>query len=551
MPQNIYKPRVRRRKAYAVAIRVLWSYLWLRFLSRFRGKAWYKRKVSSLNTRSADRIKKTILELQGLFIKFGQLISILSNVLPLAFREPLESLQDKIPPRPYEEVSATLKTQLGKSPEALFDHFEKEPIAAASIGQVHRARLGQEEVVVKIQHANIEVTAKADLIIIKNLLRLVARFYQIRGFEHLYEQVKVMISEELDYQREATAMKLIAESFETDNDYRLSIPEVFSEFTTPKVLVARFHKGVSIGNIKQLDAWKIDRKDLMDRLIRAYCKMILLDGFYHADPHPGNILVNEAGELILLDFGATAMLSPKMKGAIPKLIQAVIRDDDAEMVEALQEMGCISRSKDSFRTAEKFLGTLKEFMNSEVEINNLDVKINAGAGSVLRLVNQLDLRELTQAFEIPKDWVLLNRTITLLGGLTNQVAPDLNPIQVVRPFIKKHLVFTRDGLTGIVWDTLKTQAAAAIALPGDTHRFLKMANKGDLEVQIRGINKGHKLLYLLGLQFLYAGLGIAAILLRDIFGESQQNWMIGLGLFFGLLFLRASFRGRKLFRHKG
>ncbi|MCB0707502.1 MAG: AarF/ABC1/UbiB kinase family protein [Saprospiraceae bacterium] len=549
MDQRIYRPAFRRRKAYATAFRVMGSYLWLRFVSRFRGKRWHQKQIGELNHRNADRIKKTILQLQGLFIKFGQLISILSNILPAEFREPLESLQDKVPPRDYSEVRQTIQAQLGKTPEELFDHFEETPIAAASIGQVHKARLGTEEVIVKIQHANIEQTAQADLLIIRILLRLVARFYQIRGFEHLYEQVRQMIEEELDYKREATAMKIISESFEVAPDFQLVIPEVFPAFTTPKILVARFHAGVSIGNVSQLDAWNIDREDLMDRLIRAYCKMILLDGYYHADPHPGNILVNEQGQLVLLDFGATAWLSNKMKGAIPKLIQAIIQDDDAQMLQALQEMGCISKTKESYRTAEKFLGTLKEFINNELEIDNLNVKVHAGAGSILRMVNQLDLREMTQAFEIPKDWVLLNRTITLLGGLSNQVAPGLNPVQVVRPFIKKHLIFTKDGISKIVWDTLKTQATAAIALPGDTHRFLKMANKGDLEIMIRGVSPGFKLVYLLGQQFLFAGLTIYGFSLRGHLGPSLNlAILIGTGLS-AILFLRALWRGRKLFRH--
>jgi ubiquinone biosynthesis protein len=546
MNARIYRPAYRKRKAYAVALRVLWSYLWLNFVSKFRGKGYQQRKISSVNERNATRIKNTLLELQGLFIKVGQLISILSNILPNEFRDPLESLQDKVPARPFEEIAATLQSALGRSPDQLFDHFEKTPIAAASIGQVHRARLNQEEVVVKIQHANIREIAEADLTIIKNLMRLITRFYRIRGFEHLYEQVRLMIMEELDYEREALAMQLIGESLAQQEDAQLEVPAVYPQFTTPKTLVSRFYEGVAISNLPQLDAWQVDRNELMERLIIAYCKMILLDGYYHADPHPGNILVNKQGKLILLDFGATAQLSPRMKNAIPKLIQAAVSDDDDGIVEALQEMGCISRTKDAYQTAQGFLETLKEFLQSEVEFDNLQVTVNANTSSVLRLVNQLDLRELTQAFEIPKDWVLLNRTITLLGGMSNEVAPELNPVQVVRPFIKKHLIFTRKGITEFVWNTFKTQAMAAIALPAESLKVLKQANKGKLEVQIRRLDRGFQLLYLFGQQVLWLAITLGAFHFSERYPEFSNWWLAGCAVG-GVLFLRALWKGRRIF----
>jgi len=207
-----YRPFVRKYKAYKTALIVAFSYLKLSLSSKIFGKKYYQKRIQALHLKNANRVKKTILELQGLFIKIGQLISILSNVLPDEFREPLESLQDKIPARPYDEVEKTIIREFGKTPQELFTTFDKTPLAAASIGQVHRATLEGKEVVVKVQHLNIPITSKADLVILANLVKIHAFFMDVNGLDHLYEQVRLMVEDELDYKREANSMNIIREN---------------------------------------------------------------------------------------------------------------------------------------------------------------------------------------------------------------------------------------------------------------------------------------------------------------------------------------------------
>ncbi|MEO0875277.1 MAG: AarF/UbiB family protein, partial [Bacteroidota bacterium] len=152
----LHSPSKRIRKAYSVFARVAFSYLWLYLRKRLFGQAYFEKRITSLHIRSAERVKKAILELQGLFIKVGQLLSILTNFLPEEFQAPLDSLQDQVPARPYEQVRQRIVAELGKEPEDLFADFSREPLAAASIGQAHRARLEDgTEVVVKVQHLNI------------------------------------------------------------------------------------------------------------------------------------------------------------------------------------------------------------------------------------------------------------------------------------------------------------------------------------------------------------------------------------------------------------
>ena len=206
----ILSPARRVRKAYWTAFVVYFSYVWLSVRRRFLGKKWYEKRILALHIRNAERVKTAILELEGLFIKVGQLLSVMSNFLPEAFQRPLEALQDRLPPRPVEEVRRRIAEELGKSPEELFRHMEETPMATASIGQAHRAvLLDGTEVVVKVQHYGIEEIASVDLRILHRLTRIYAWLVDIKGVEYLYSQIRQMIEEEMDFNNEAQTMERI------------------------------------------------------------------------------------------------------------------------------------------------------------------------------------------------------------------------------------------------------------------------------------------------------------------------------------------------------
>jgi len=490
--KRIFSPGVRKRKAYATAFRVFFSYLWLNFRSKFFGKRYYEKRITALHLKNADRIKVRIQELQGLFIKFGQLISNLSNILPSEFRAPLGELQDHIQAKPYAEIKAVIERELGKDPDVLFSSFEHKPLAAASIGQVHRATIDGVQIVVKIQHQNITTIAKADLSILKNLVKLHGYFMDMQGLEHTYEQVEQMIREELDYELEAQHMVEIGNNISTAPELKVIVPKVFNKYSTGKVLTTSFCEGKKIGDIQQLKTWGIDQLDLTKRLVELYCKMVLVDGYYHADPHPGNILVNDQGELIILDFGAVARLSVNTKKAIPEIIEAIVKNDDVATVQALKKMGFIGSDKDSKKFVKKLIVIFKEFIETEVELDGLNfqnIKLNSGISSITGIIQKINLKEVSNTIRIPKDYILLNRTIVLLLGNAFSLAPELNVLDVIRPYIKKHVLNKENGFTQMVVSTLKNQITTAISLPNELSQFLKESNEVNLEEEIRGVKK--------------------------------------------------------------
>jgi predicted unusual protein kinase regulating ubiquinone biosynthesis (AarF/ABC1/UbiB family) len=541
------------RKAYHVAALVMLSYVFLMLGKRIFGQHYYDLRIEKLHVRNAERVKRAILKLNGLFIKIGQMLSILSNFLPETFQKPLEELQDKIPARPYAEVRERIIQELGKAPEELFTRFDQAPLAAASIGQAHRAQLKDgTEVVVKVQHMGIESTARIDLEIIRRLIQVSAWFYSVKGMDYVYTQVKLMIEEELDFVKEAAAMVKIRVNLQAEPG--LSIPEIHPEYSATRVMTTTWYDGVKISNLEQIDAWGLDRRALASTLLRAYSKMVLKDGFYHADPHPGNILVQSNGTVVLLDFGATGQLSPALREGIPKMIESAVKNDTQGIIEAVRLMGFLAEGREAEQIAEKMIGAMRNFLQNEVKLDGLnfkDIQVNPFNNSMVDLIQEIGISGIAGTVLVPKDWVLLNRALTLLLGLCNSLDPSLNPLEVVRPYAQELVKNQQGGWLGFVRNLIQGTLVTTLALPDELKQTLQKARKGQLEVRTPDIREGARLLYLAARQWLMALLGLAAIVLAQWFSrigeERSMQFAYGAALLFGWLFVKALRRGAKLF----
>lgn len=511
-PTRTYSGSRRVRKAYWTAAVVMFSYFWLNLKSKVFGQAYYDKHIVALHLRNAERIKVTILELKGLFIKIGQLLSIMSNFLPDEFQKPLAELQDKIPPRPFGQVRERIERELGRPPEALFARFDETPLAAASIGQAHRAQLHDgAEVVVKVQHADIERIARMDLEIMRRLTVFISFFFHIKGMNYLYTQVRKMIDEELDFASEARYMTQIGANLKAEE--RIFVPEVHPAYSTSRVMTTTFYEGVKISDLNQLDAWQIDRRDLTTRLLRAYCQMLFRDGCYHADPHPGNILVRQDGGIVLLDFGATGHLSAEMREGIPQLIEAAVKKDTPGMVDAFRTMGFIAEGREASLMAERMIAAMQNFLENEVQFDGLnfkDIKIKPFDNSLFRLVQDVGLGGISGTVQVPKDWVLLNRMLTLLLGLCNTLDPKLNPLDVVRPYAKDFVLGQRGDLLTYIRNYMQSALVNALSLPDELRQTLQKARRGQLETLNPDVRDSARLLYLVIQQVLFAILGVVA-----------------------------------------
>lgn len=539
--------------AYATTFRVILSYVWLSWMARLFGEEYREARVAKVHARNAARVEHAIVELQGLFIKVGQLLSIMATTLPEEFRGPLERLQNQVPPRSFEEIRARIEKDLGKPMLELFAWVNPEPLASASLGQVHEAKLHDgTRVVVKVQHADIDEIVRLDLRTIRRIMKIVQWFVPMDGLDNYYEQIKSLLQQELDFELEADNVERITRNFSADA--RVRFPTPYRALSTKKVLTSTFLEGEKLGNVAAHEALGIDRKELAARLVRVFCQMIFVDGVYHADPHPGNVMVDAAGNIVLLDFGAVAELSPRMKEGIPEFLEGVIRRDTQKIIRALRRMGFLSRVHDEAASA-RVIEYFHERFQEEVRLEGIslkDIKIDPQKG----LENVLDLRkmdvglkDLSQMFHIPKDWVLLERTLILTYGTASLLDPELNPMATIRPYLTE-FVFGNKDFREIALDAVRETAVRAISLPEDIQKFLQRAQRGQLELRVRGTEELGRVVYAVGRQALYAALG-AFFLVVGLWSPAPNSWhrvFLWLsGANFAMLFL-LSFFARPKFR---
>ncbi|MFK8006761.1 MAG: ABC1 kinase family protein [Saprospiraceae bacterium] len=550
--KKIYSRGYRIRKAYWTAFVVMMSYVKLSLLSKIFGIQFYQKRIGALHLKNANRVKKAILKLEGLFIKVGQLLSILSNFLPEAFQEPLEALQNQIPPRPFKEIEQRIEKELGKKPNELFSFFDKNPLASASIGQAHRATLEDgTQVVVKVQHANIEKIAEIDLQIMERLTNLTAYFYKVKGIEFAYTQVQKMIREELDFKKEAIAMERVQKNLSGENG--LIIPSIQKAFSTTRVLTTTFCEGVKINDLETINKWNIDKKDLGNRLVHAYCQMVFGDGLYHADPHPGNILVQKDGTIVLLDFGAVGTLQQEMRDGFLKLIEAASQNDSEKIIDALQSLGFIAYERNAEKIAEKVIVAFRNFLQNEVEFDGLnfkDLKVNPFQTSLFNLTTEIGLKGIANTVQVPKEYVLLNRMVTLLLGICNTLDSSINPIDVVKPYFQTFILGESGDMVQFAKDFIKKSATTLLTIPSDLGEVLNKARRGKLEIQMPSEVEKTKLLYALGQQLVFSILMIASFGFAYLFFQNGEiyfgKWILGASGFFGFLLIQAIRRGKRI-----
>lgn len=551
MKKKYYSSRRRIRKAYWTTFRVAWRYWWLSWVSRFRGKAYYQKNITKVHIKNANYVREAILGLEGLFIKVGQLLSILTNLLPKEYHAPLQSLQDQIPPKPYEDIQERVLQELGQPIDAIFDDFDPNALATASIGQAHKAKLKDgTAVVVKVQHLNIERIAKTDLDIVERLTQIANYIYDIQGTEFAYKQVRKLIEEELDFVQEAQSSVKIAKNLQEHP--QLIIPAVHLEYSTQRILVTTFCEGVKSSNIEQLKEWNVDLTNLATRLIELYVQMILRDGLYHADPHPGNILVQQDGTIVLIDFGATAVIQPKLRKGIPRLIEAIATFNPRQMVETLQEMEFLSDRPESVMIAERIIEAAREFLENEIQVRGMNLtnleNLNPFDTSIFKLQMELGRKTIANTVQVPKDYIMLNRTAILLLGLCSALDSSLNPVEVTRPSVQQLLKEEQGNLVQQIARSAQQLITDTAQIPSVLLDVLKSTRRGELKVQIQGIQQQNQLQFALAQQLVFTLLLITTTILgfwmHAIQDAEMAKYCFGASFVWLVLFIRSRNRAK-------
>ena len=528
----------RARKVNRLFFSVLPRFLWFKLSSPFLHQKVKEKRLLKLHQRSAVQIAEVFMQLEGLFVKFSQQVSTMSGILPEAYIKEFEKAQSHSLPRSFTQIKTRIESELKGNITDFFSSFNETPIGTASIGQVHKGTLKSGEIVaVKVQHLNIEEIAKLDLDLILKLLKIVQVFIKIPGFNSVFEEVKKMIQEELDYVHEAQQIEIISSNLKKDD--RIVIPKVYNQLSTGKVLVMDFVEGEKITDRAFLAQNGIDVEVVIKNFLDIFSKNIFIDGVYHADPHPGNVLVNESGQIVLLDFGAVGNLGEKMKEGIIILMQAAILKDENLMITGFKKMGFIGDAPGVHQVCKKIIRLLGDFLVNELKIESINInQVNMDQidlSKVFSILKKIDLKEIEEVVKIPKDWVLLNRTIALIMGITTELAPNVDVFKTIKPNLYR-MAIQKESLEMILKTTLKQQALRLISLPRKMEVFLAQAENGELEVNLKSRKIEVKLMYVLAQQFLFT---IGAILCYYLYNQSANVFMLYLSITSVVLFIKS------------
>jgi ubiquinone biosynthesis protein len=441
----------------------------LQMISRKR-----REKIETLSR--AVRVRMVLEELGPTFLKMGQILSTRPDILPVEFMQELSKLQDEVPPFPYSEVQATIQKEFNKSVGQKFSSFDEQPLAAASIGQVHKAKMPDgKNVVVKIQRPGIQRTIKVDLEIMMHLaglMELHLEGWDIQRPTRIVEEFARTLEKELDYTLEAAHMERFARQFE--DEPAVYVPQVYREATTSRVLTMEHISGIKASDIDRLEKEGLDRSEIARQGLILIMKQIFVHGFFHADPHPGNIFVLPDNVICYIDFGMMGRLDLETRERFADLIMSIVHRDEREATKVLLRL-TLSEEEPNYPALQR---DTAEFMDKHCYRPLKDVDLGA-------LLHQLLEMATKHRLGVPPDLFLMIKALSTVEGLGRILDPDLDVIEQATPFIK-HIQLNRIHPRRIAKDMASSGTDLFHLLkdiPGEVRTILKLARQGKVKIE--------------------------------------------------------------------
>ncbi len=420
--------------------RIFSSYLIQLGLERLRGREKLRERWKIVHRRNAKRLYRGMVSLRGVYIKLGQILSIMGTFLPRAYSEELEGLQDQVPPHPFPEIRKTFISSFGHPPTELYAHFEEKPLAAASLGQVHRAtRKTGEDVAVKVLYPNVKTIIKIDLVVLGWAIRVYRWFVPMAAIERVVDQLRDLLERETNYVHEGKCMERMEKNFEGDQD--ILFPRVFWDLTNDRILTMTFMPGIKISRRVELEAAGIDPTATARKLVEAFYKQLFLDAFFHADPHPGNFLVQKGPNgprIVILDFGAASEARPNLIDGMLDILRGLFAKDDSMVVKGIETMGFMAAGGDRALLDRTVRMYFQKLLNFDIQDFGR-IKPEMAAELADPGLKKDELRDLMKSVEYPEGWFYVERAVVIMFGLSAQLAPRLNTVQVGFPYIMRLL----------------------------------------------------------------------------------------------------------------
>jgi len=424
--------------------------------------------------RRAEELLDSLLTLGPTFVKLGQLLSTRPDVLPPEYVEVLSRLQDDVPPAPWQAAEQVLEAELGPLEER-FDEFDPVAISGASLGQVYRARIDEREVAVKVRRPGVESLVAADLRVVRWGLPVVLLFVdEARAFSlrNLADEFDRTIRQEMDYERERRMLTEIRANFA--DDARIEIPPAIESHCSERVLTMQYLGGTKIDDVAELDRRGVDRSAVAETLQRAYLEMIVDDGVFHADPHPGNLAVRDDGTIVFYDFGMSDTVDEFVQGKIVDFYVAVANQDIDGILDALIEIGTLSPEADRAVMADVMELAIQDARGEDIEQYR-----------VQQIVGQIEDSIYEFPFRLPKNLALVLRVATVVEGVCVTLDPDYDFISVATDYLTEE-GYREETARRYLTDTgeqFRASGAAAVRIPPKLESALDRVERENLHVR--------------------------------------------------------------------
>ncbi len=483
-------------------------------------------KKAERRKKQAIWIRNTFLELGPTFIKVGQLFSTRADLFPSEYVEELSKLQDRVPAFSYEQVEAIIQQDLGKTIPELYRSFDPIPLAAASLGQVHKAQLHSgEEVVVKVQRPGLVKLFTIDLEILKGITRYFQNhpdWGRGRDWMGIYEECCRILWEEIEYLNEGRNADTFRRNFR--NEDWVKVPRVYWRYTSPRVLTLEYLPGIKISHYEAIEAAGLDRKDLARKGAQAYLHQLLNNGFFHADPHPGNIAVSPEGALIFYDFGMMGQIKPNIRENLMETLFGIAEKNGDRVVTSLIELGALSPVDDMGPVRRSVQYMLDHFMDKPFENQ-----------SVTAIADDLYEIAYDQPFRFPATFTFVMRAFSTLEGVGKGLDPEFNFMEVAQPFAMQLMTNGKGPApTNTILGEISRQAvqvgSTALGLPRRLEETLEKLERGDLRVRVRSTETDRLIRRLGGMQMgtNYALIMSAFTLSATILLVHEMFWLAAL-----------------------
>ncbi|PZD74493.1 putative protein kinase UbiB [Acaryochloris thomasi RCC1774] len=468
-------------------------YLWI------DQQSWsYRSDPSSLEVKApryrkrAIWIRENLLHLGPTFIKIGQFFSTRADLFPPEYIEELSKLQDQVPAFDYNQAATIIEEELGHPVEKIYTSFNPIPIASASLGQVHYAQIESgAEVAVKVQRPGLQRLFTIDL----GILRSFAKFVQYRtpwgqqgsDWIGIYEECYTSLFGELDYLNEGRNANLFRRNFQGISN--VVVPRVHWRYTTPRVMTMEYVPGIKVNNFDALAAAGVDRVAVADIGAKSYLRQVLHHGFFHADPHPGNLAIDAEGRMIFYDFGMMGRIPPMTKDKLMLNFRGILNKDASLVVESMVALGALAPDSD--------LGPVRrsvQFMLDSYFDQALEKKEEVSVASI-----NDDLYQLTynQPFRFPAEFTFVLRSLSALEALGKSLNPEFNFMDVAQPFAEEIMAEDGPGTSNIFLEQITQQAAEftnnSLNLPQHLETTLNRLEQGDLKMRVNSVEANREL----------------------------------------------------------